>query len=123
MEFKIIDDEEGAAVGVNQAMPLVPLDPFFRHRNLAACPLATGHDESVVDRHEDARVTPSREPAIDRAPQRKIGGQEAPCKARSLALALPPSHITRWGTTLETAHAIDYRSWPATDEKLVISLP
>src|SRR5215217_8011852 len=49
-----------------------------RGRRLAADPLAISHDEQVLDRLEQALVTPSAEPAEDRAPRRQVARQKPP---------------------------------------------
>src|SRR3990170_2994911 len=90
--------EGGAPVGVDERMALAAVDLLAgviatrpaglgrldalavddrgRGAGLASGPLAVGHDEGVVDPLEHAAVTPGREPAVDRAPRRKVRWQK-----------------------------------------------
>src|SRR5215204_1154198 len=72
-----------AGVVASRAAALGGLDALAvehrgRGRRLAADPLAISHDEQVVDRLEQALVTPSAEPAEDRAPRRQVARQKPP---------------------------------------------
>ncbi len=54
------------------------VDGRRRRARASAGALAVGRDQGVVDGHEQAGVTPSREPTVDRRPGRKVGRHQPP---------------------------------------------
>src|SRR5450631_1747628 len=66
-----------------RCLDALAVDNRSRGTGFASNAFAVRHDKSVIDPLEDAGVAPGREPAIDRAPWRQVGGNKPPRAART----------------------------------------